>query len=344
MARSMRRRGGHARGRSRRGALVALVVLGLVVLGLGVLAYRLLSSPSLAPYAALELKTPAPPGPGVRVRFFGVATVLIEDGTTAVMTDGFFSRPGFVPVVLLKVAPDPGRIDAALRKGHVSKLAAVLVAHSHYDHALDAPAVAARTGAMLVGSESTANIGRGQGLPNQRIRVVRDGDVLALGGFSVRVFESPHSPNALYPGVIPEPLRTPAKAGDFKEGGNYSFLLTHERGTILVHPSANFVPGIFRGVRADVVFLGVGVLGKQSEQFVRDYWREVVQATRPRLVIPIHWDDFLRPLDEPLRPMPHVMDDFDRCMRILTALAEADGIPLRFLPAFQPLDPFAPGS
>jgi L-ascorbate metabolism protein UlaG (beta-lactamase superfamily) len=284
------------------------------------------------------------PGSGVRVRFFGVSTVLVEDGATGIMTDGFFSRPGFVPVVLLKVAPDPARIDAALKKGNVSRLAAVLVAHSHYDHALDAPAVAARTGAALIGSESTANIGRGQGLPNDRIRVVRDGDVLSFGAFTVRVFESPHSPNALFPGVIPEPLRTPANAGDFKEGGNHSFLVKHARGTILVHPSANFLPGMFRGLHADVVFLGIGLLGKQTEQFARDYWREVVQTTRPRLVIPIHWDDFLRPLDEPLRPMPYLMDDFERCMRMLTQMAEADGISLRFLPVFQPFDPFAPAN
>jgi L-ascorbate metabolism protein UlaG (beta-lactamase superfamily) len=47
--------------------------------------------------------------------------------------------------------------------------------HTHFDHALDAAVVADRTGAVLVGGESTANIGRGHGLAEDRIRVVTPG-------------------------------------------------------------------------------------------------------------------------------------------------------------------------
>src|SRR5260370_40827586 len=33
------------------------------------------------------------------------------------------------------------------------------------------------------------------------------------------------------------------------------------------------------------------------------FYAELLRAVRPRLVIPIHWDGFLRPLSKPLRPM-----------------------------------------
>jgi hypothetical protein len=45
---------------------------------------------------------------------------------------------------------------------------------------MDAPEVAKRTGAMLLGSESTANIGRGWGLPEEQIRVVSDRGPITL--------------------------------------------------------------------------------------------------------------------------------------------------------------------
>src|SRR5260370_42523683 len=33
------------------------------------------------------------------------------------------------------------------------------------------------------------------------------------------------------------------------------------------------------------------------------FYAELLRAGRPRLVIPIHWDGFLRPLSKPLPPM-----------------------------------------
>lgn len=75
--------------------------------------------------------------------------------------------------------------------------------------------------------------------------------------------------------------------------------------------------------------------GKQTDAFARDYWREVLSATGAKLVIPIQWDDFMRPLDEPLQPMPYPLNDFDAGMRLLLKLAEADGLTVRFIPLFE---------
>ena len=54
--------------------------------------------------------------------------------------------------------------------------------------------------------------------------------------------------------------------------------------------------------------------------------------------MPIHWDDFTRPLDRPLQPMPYLMDDFERGMQRLLELAEADGVLVRFRPLFEAFD------
>ena len=108
------------------------------------------------------------------VMFTGVATLLFDDGETAIMTDGFFTR---IPQNALRsIKPDRDVISRSLQRAGVKSLAAVIPVHSHYDHALDSPFVALETGALLVGSSSTANIGKGYGLPDERIRVVNYGD------------------------------------------------------------------------------------------------------------------------------------------------------------------------
>lgn len=118
----------------------------------------------------------------------GVSTLLVQDGESGVMTDGFFSWPGLLQVGLGKVAPSVERIDAALDRAlgdaGLDGLDAVIPVHTHYDHALDSAVVAERTGALLVGGESTANLGVGGGLDRDRIRVIASGDSVECGAFS----------------------------------------------------------------------------------------------------------------------------------------------------------------
>lgn len=277
----------------------------------------------------------------LHARFFGATTIQIDDGEKAIMVDGFFSRPGLARLAmswlapaLFPLLPNNDRIDDALNGREQEELIAVLVAHSHHDHAMDSAAVAKRRRARLVGSLSTANIAHSWNFPKGRIDTPDCGKEHPYGPFKVQFFMPPHSPDPWYPGEITEVKKAPKGIRDFKEGGSYSFLIRHQKGTILIHPSANFKPGQYKGIEADVVFLGIGQLGKQEEGFARQYWCEVVRTTHAKLVIPIHWDDFFRPLDEPLVPMPNFADDFEAGAKILLGMATDDGIPVRFLPKF----------
>ena len=317
---------------------IALIVVAVVLLIVGISGYRLLSHPSLAPYASLALRSTSPAAQRLTGRFIGTATILLDDGETAIMTDGFFSRPGKWQLLTGRIAPDEVRIGDALSRANVTRLAAVLAAHSHHDHAMDSAAVGKRTGALLIGSESTANIGRGEVFPEDRIRIVTGGESFTFGRFKIAVFKSPHSPGALFEGEITAPLHPPVRASAYREGGNFSFLVEHDGRGIIIHASANFFPGMFKSTRADIVLLGVGVLGKQSDQFGEDYWREVVLATGARLVIPIHWDDFTLPLDQPLKPMPPLMDRFERGMQMVQRMAKRDSVAVGLMPLFEPVD------
>lgn len=265
--------------------------------------------------------------PELRTAFAGVSTVLVTDGTSAVLVDGFFSRPSLLKMAT-RVAPDRGRIEDALRRLGVTRLDAVLVAHSHVDHVLDAPVVAELTGATLAGSPSTRKVQEGYGLTAEPFEELVPGRSVEFGAFTVTPVEAVHSAGDRAPGEITEPVRVPAKATAFKTGGCYSFHIAHAAGGVLVHASANFVPGALEGYAADVVYLGIGAAGKQTEEWREEYWRETVGAVRPTKVRPVHWDAFWRRLPKPLKPLPKAFDDVTATMATFERLAAADGVDL----------------
>jgi L-ascorbate metabolism protein UlaG (beta-lactamase superfamily) len=193
------------------------------------------------------------------------------------------------------------------------------------------------TGALLVGSSSTANLGKGYGLPDSRIRVVNVGDTVTFGKFKVTFVRSAHLPTGFATGAIGAPLSLPASASDFKEGDCYSLLIEHGSRKILVQGSAGFVPDALKGRSADVVYLGVGGLGATREAYQDDYWREMVRTVGARRVIPIHWDNFYRPLEDGLVPNR----DFYGLMNSLLARGKADGVDIRLSAQWLPVDPFA---
>ena len=277
------------------------------------------------------------------ITWLGVSTLLIDDGSSALMTDGFFSRPSLARVGLGKVAPSPARVDGCLARVGVKRLAAVVPVHTHFDHALDSALVADRTGAQLVGGESAANVGRGYGLDETRLVVADSGTPVRLGDFDITLVESHHSPPDRFPGTIDQPVVPPVRAAAYRCGEAWATLIHHRSSDrrVLIQGSAGFVKGSLTGQRADVVYLGVGQLGVQPESYVVDYWAETVRTVGARRVVLVHWDDFFRPLSKPLRALPYVADDLDVSLRVLSGLAERDGVALDMPTVWRREDPWA---
>ncbi|MGV0040999.1 MBL fold metallo-hydrolase [Mycobacterium colombiense] len=301
-----------------------------------------LGRPDIARYADRFDAPAAEPG-APSVTWMGVATLLIDDGSSALLTDGYFSRPSLAKIATGKVAPSPARVDGCLARAKVSRMAAVIPVHTHIDHALDSALVADRTGARLVGGRSAANVGRGYGLAEDRIVVAVSGESIRLGAYDVTLIESHHCPPDRFPGVIDEPVIPPVKASAYRCGESWSTLV-HHRSTgrrLLIQGSAGFVKGALAGHRADAVYLSVGQLGLQPRSYLVDYWTETVRAVGARRVILIHWDDFFRPLTKPLRALPYAGDDLDFSVQILDELAANDGVALHLPTVWQRENPWA---
>jgi L-ascorbate metabolism protein UlaG (beta-lactamase superfamily) len=328
------------------------IALGVLFALLGAAAGYLLGTydpPPVDPAWAVAGNQEIPPG-AVSVRWTGTATLVFSDGETTWMTDGWFSRPGPLAVLGGKIAPDVAAIERGLARNEVRQLAVVFPVHSHYDHAMDAPEVARQTGALLLGSESTANIARGWGLPEPQIRVVRDRERILVGRFLITPIASRHfqfadprlRERALGDPDITEPLVPPAPVFAYKVGVAWVLHVAHPRGSFLVVGSAGYLEGALDGFAADTVFLGIGGLGSQSDDYREAYWRETVERTDPSRIIPIHWDSLTAPIEGPfrgpLRAEGFLARGSDRTLEFLKAKQAANPrITFATLPRYEPV-------
>jgi L-ascorbate metabolism protein UlaG (beta-lactamase superfamily) len=251
----------------------------------------------------------------VTVTWFGVTTLLFDDGETQILVDGFFTRPSLADLVLDRpVKSDAATIDHVLNQYRIRRLAAIIPVHSHFDHAMDAAAIANRTSASILGSESTANIARGGGVPEDQILIAEDHGEYAFGRFTITMIRSAHAPIAWggsvpFAGTVDEPLRTPAPVSSWREGRSYTIVVAHPHGTTIVQGSAGFLPGALNGVKANVVMLGVGFLEGLGRDYAENYWQELVTTTGADHVFPVHFDDYTSPFGQ-IVPLPRALDNF----------------------------------
>ena len=302
----------------RRAYQVAAAVAILLVVGATVLVMLWRDRPSLD-----NIAWPAAPESGdgaLSATWLGVTTVLIDDGETQILVDGFFSRPSLADGLLRRpVTNDAAIINYALHEFGMRRLAAVIPVHSHFDHAMDVGAIAKRTNASVIGSESTANIARGAGVLEDQIIVASDNQTYAFGEFKVRLIASRHGPigwrgSVPLPGTIEEPLEMPAPVQAMRLGAAYTVVVEHPLGTVMVQGSSGFVEGALADVQADLVLLCSYGLTSLGREYAERYWQEMVTTTGAKAVIPMHFDDFTRPFGEVL-PFPRVLDDIETAAR-----------------------------
>lgn len=91
----------------------------------------------------------------------------------------------------------------------------------------------------------------------------------------------------------------------------------------------------------DTLFLGIAQLSRQSEQFQQNYLDQTLRSLRPKVVVPVHWDNFFQPIDQPLEFLPYLADNTEQSIKILIRAAEQQRTRLVLLsqPVSYPLDP-----
>jgi hypothetical protein len=216
-------------------------------------------------------------------RWLGVAGVELRAGSQILVIDPFFTR-STITSLWRALVPNTHLVAEKLPECHFA-----LVTHAHYDHLMDVPAVLRHTGADAYGSANTCQLLRLQGITTQQVHEIQVNDHLALGNFSVEVIPGQHSPipfGKLFNGRLRSRLKLPLHVQDYRMDVCLGFHITVEGERLLVcarEPQP-----------ADVLFA--------VAQEPKEYYLKLLQGAQPRLFVPIHWDNFTRPLSKPLSP------------------------------------------
>jgi L-ascorbate metabolism protein UlaG (beta-lactamase superfamily) len=258
-------------------------------------------------------RLPASATPGlVTLKYLGTAAWEIADGATVILLDPYVSRingpapPGggaghTVPGDARRALgwSDLAISDTKAIDAHIQRANFILVTHTHYDHVLDVPQIALKTGATVVGTESTANVMRAYGLAEDHLITVRGGEDFDFGAFSLKVIPSLHSPldhkHYFSSATAPAGLKAPLTLQQIHpEGGTLIYLIRFNGHQILAFGGNNYIERELEGLEPDVALVGAGA----SRNEIYDYSGRLMRTLHyPALVIPTHWDNFLVPYE-----------------------------------------------
>lgn len=286
----------------------------LLVLLAGDIALRVASPPPISALGWPVAAASRDPGERVTVTWLGLSTLLFDDGETQLLTDGTFTRPAMHSLLTgERLRSDLPTINHALAEFRLDRLAAIVPLSSRFDQAMDAGQVANRTGAVVLGSESTANVARGAGVPTRQFQVLADGEVRRFGNFSISLFALPPPPErpddeAWFGGRITEPLEQPAPLSGWKTGIHWAALIEHREGNVLVVGSPGHAPGAIPRGSAEVVLPVVAGIAGMGRHFALQWWRDTVLQAGATRVLPVHYDDWTRPFGETVL-FPALIDD-----------------------------------
>ena len=267
----------------------------------------------------------------MKVTFFGTTTLLFDDGKDQILFDAHITRPSLKKYVLRKkVGTNTALCDNLIKLHKIDRLRAIFISHTHHDHVMDAPYIANKCGAKIYGSDSAKNVALGGNVPPDNIVVFEHGSNFTIGEYKIRILKSLHSKPNIFNNdlgqTIDAPLRQPAKLRDYKEGGSYDFYVEAGNKKIMIRPSFNYIKGQMDGYQADVLFLGVAGLQKADEKTERVFFEETIEKLHPKLVIPVHWDNFFSPLTKPVVGMPRLVEKTEVVFYKLAKYCEAHGV------------------
>jgi L-ascorbate metabolism protein UlaG (beta-lactamase superfamily) len=235
---------------------------------------------------------------GLEVEWLGVSGYRLTYEGQTLFVDPYLSRVPLRDLVLRRRAlPDPAALERFVHAP--GETVGVLVGHTHFDHAVDAPALARRLDCKAYGSSSLVALMALHGMAERAVKV-DPYRVYELGPFEVSFTPSAHSKLLLglavpYDGELTCEHLDSLSPGAYRCGQVWGISIA-VAGTRFYHQgSANLIDDAVRERGVDVFLAGVAGRG-----FTDRYWQRILPLLEPRAVVPTHYDNFFRPLGDDL--------------------------------------------
>lgn len=242
-------------------------------------------------------------GGDIRITWLGTAGFSIEFEGHVLLIDPYLTRASLASCLF-----SPLRSDPALVRRITPRADAILLSHTHFDHALDTPEIARQTGARVFGSESALHLCRAEGIPESQLESVqlRAGGPphqAEVGPFRLRFWPSAHSAFLLgrvpFPGDIADCSDLPLHAKHYRCGAVFGAEI-EVAGKRLFHVgSAELVE---QGWRVGEIDLALACVAGWTT--TERYPERLLAALSPGAVLLHHWDNFLRDIDAEARAFP----------------------------------------
>jgi L-ascorbate metabolism protein UlaG (beta-lactamase superfamily) len=245
---------------------------------------------------ARQLGAPLPLAKGLELTWLGTAGFRLAYQGVVVWIDPYVTRLSLVDLLRRRAVPPS---QEAIGRW-IDRADAVLVGHTHFDHALDVPAIAKRTACKVYGSQSLANLMHLYQLGDQAV-VVEPKQDYEVGPFKFHFVPSQHSKLQLGLGVpasgeltcdhldhlTPQAYRCGQVWGIYIEVAGMRF---YHQG------SADFIEDELADRNVDVFLCGIA-----GRRFTPKYVERIVAKLAPSMIVPAHYDDFFRPLEDKLQ-------------------------------------------
>jgi L-ascorbate metabolism protein UlaG (beta-lactamase superfamily) len=240
---------------------------------------------------AQQLATPLPLPAGLELRWIGTAGFRLEYQGTVLWIDPYVTRLPLGQLIRRRVVPS----DELAIAREIDRADAVLVGHTHFDHALDVPAIVRRTGATAYGSPSLDHLMHLHGLSATVVEAHRDYEV---GSFRFHFVPSVHSKLQLglgvpYSGELTCEHLDELTPQAYKCGQVWGICIEVAGMRFYHQGSADLLEDEIRDKGVDVFLCGIS-----GRRFTKNYVERIVRALQPQMIVPTHYDDFFRPRDE----------------------------------------------
>ena len=238
---------------------------------------------------------------GLELEWLGVSGYRLSYEGQTMYVDPYVSRVPLSHLLRRRPAlPDPRQIERFFPADDA--VVGVLVGHTHWDHAVDAPAVARRYGCKAYGSQSLGALMRLHGLGDQVVEV-EPYRTYELGPFEVTFVPSAHSKLLLglavpFAGELTCEQLDGLSPSAYRCGQVWGIHIAVAGITLYHQGSADLIDDAVRHQGVDVFLAGIA-----GRNFTERYWDRILPRLDPATIVPTHYDNFFVPLTDRMELM-----------------------------------------